>query len=201
MFCPSCGSDQAGQYCRACGTDLRSVRVALDKPEAITVTGSAREEIGRAVADKIRELKSAKELSKVVEGVLPEIDKFLEPPEEKRLRRIRQGTVTAAIGLATGLAFTIFGFALKVEEMVFLGCLGFVLLLIGLGVMVNGWYFTVAGTFDFDNEPLPDNLQKTLRTSAPQPLAPEPSFSNSVTEHTTHQLPEVPIRTRKAQRE
>jgi hypothetical protein len=199
MFCPSCGSDQAGQYCRACGTDLRSVRVALDKPEAITITGSAREEIGRAVADKIRELKSAKELSKVVEGVLPEIDKFLEPPEEKRLRRIRQGTVTAAIGLAAGLAFTIFGFALKVEEMVFLGCLGFVLLLMGLGVMVNGWYFTVAGAFE--DEPLPEAVPKILRTPAPPPALPEDSYSSSVTEHTTHQLPDLPVRARKAQRE
>ncbi len=199
MFCPSCGSDQSGQYCRSCGADLRSVRLALDKPEAVSPTGSAREEIGRAVADKIRELKSAKELSKVVEGVLPEIDKFLEPPEEKRLRRIRQGTVTSAIGLAAGVAFTIFGFAMKSEEAVFLGCLGFILLLIGLGVMVNGWYFTVAGAFD--GEPLPDSLQKTLRTPESKSFAPEPPFSNSVTDHTTHQLPEVPVRTRKAQRE
>src|SRR5437764_1387601 len=31
MYCPSCGSEerQASQYCRACGTDLRPVRIGL----------------------------------------------------------------------------------------------------------------------------------------------------------------------------
>jgi hypothetical protein len=198
MFCPNCGSEQKGQYCRSCGADLRNVRVALEKPEAI-IPVSAREEIGRAFADKIRELKSAKEMAKVVEEVLPEIDKFLETPEERRLRRIRRGTITSAIGLSAGLAFTIFGAIFSVEEFVFLGCMGFVLLLIGLGVMVNGWYFTVAGAFE--DEPLPEAVPKILRTPAPPPALPEDSYSSSVTEHTTHQLPDLPVRARKAQRE
>lgn len=197
MFCPSCGSDQSGQYCRSCGADLRPVRLALEKPEAITgTTNSARTEIGRAVADKIRELKSWKDVSKVVEGVLPELEKFLETPEEKRLRRIRQGTITSAIGLSAALAFTVFGFASQQEEFVVLGCLGFVLLIIGLGVMINGWHFTVAK--NSEPEPLPDALQKMLRTPAPTAVAQDDSYSSSVTEHTTHQLPELPVRTRKA---
>jgi len=76
MFCPSCGSEerQASQYCRACGTDLRPVRVSLERPDSITVSAvSAREEIGRAVAAKIREVQNARELKKVAEDVLPEI--------------------------------------------------------------------------------------------------------------------------------
>ncbi len=195
MFCPSCGSDQVGQYCRSCGADLRSIRLALEKPEAIT-SGSAREEIGRAVADKIRELKSVKELSKVVEEVLPEIDKFLETPEEKRLRRIRRGTITSAIGLSAALAFTIFGFMANVEEFVFLGCLGFVMLVIGLGVMLNGWHFTVAQKQQ--PEPLPDAVQKILQTSSP----PQGNmFATSVTDHTTHRLPEPPARARQVKSE
>jgi hypothetical protein len=200
MFCPTCGSDQSGQYCRACGADLRVVRAALEKPATLaTSTASARDEIGRAVADKIRELKSWKDLSKVVEGVLPEIDKFLETPEEKRLRRIRGGTITSAIGLAAGLGFTIFGAMANVEEFVLLGCLGFVLLLIGLGVMLNGWHFTVPQKSE--PVPLPDAVQKILRTSASPSAIQDDSFSNSVTEHTTHQLPELPVRTRKAKLE
>jgi len=35
--------------------------------------------------------------------VLPKIDKFLESHEEKRLRRLRSGVVTALIGLAVGI--------------------------------------------------------------------------------------------------
>jgi hypothetical protein len=195
MFCPSCGSDQAGQYCRSCGSDLRSIRLALEKPEALTC-GSAREEIGRAVADKIRELKSWKDLSKVVEGVLPEIDKFLETPEEKRLRRIRRGTIISAIGLSAGVAFTIFGFMANVEEFMFLGCLGFVMLMIGLGVVLNGWHFTVAQKQQPDV--LPDAVQKILRTPTPQTIAQDDSFATSVTDHTTHQLMEPQARSREA---
>src|SRR6185369_3315944 len=102
MFCPSCGSEerQASQYCRACGTDLRVVRVSLERPDTITASAvTAREEISRAVAQKIREVQDAHELKKIAEDVLPEIEKFLESPEEKKLRRIRAGVIVAASGL------------------------------------------------------------------------------------------------------
>src|SRR5215831_6931799 len=102
MFCPSCGSEerQASQYCRACGTDLRAVRVSLERPDSITASAvSAREEIGRAVAQKIREVEDARELKKVAEDVLPQIEKFLESPDEKRLRRMRAGVIVSALGV------------------------------------------------------------------------------------------------------
>lgn len=192
MFCPSCGSEQAGQYCRACGADLRAIRLAVERPTSLTAaTSSAREEIGRAVADKIRELKSAKELSKVVEDVLPEINKFLEAPEEKRLRRIRRGTITSAIGLSMALAFTIFGVAVKDEGFFFFGAMGFMMLLIGLGVLLNGWHFTMVQTPS--EKLLPEALQKALHTAAPPSLQ-DDSFLTSITEHTTHQLPELHAR-------
>ncbi len=94
MYCPTCGSEerQLSQYCRVCGTDLRAVRVTLERPDAITESAvSARDHIGRAIADKIRMTESASELQKVAEEVLPEIEKFLESPAEKRLRRLRAG--------------------------------------------------------------------------------------------------------------
>src|SRR3954468_4473352 len=102
MFCPSCGSEerQRSQYCRACGADLAKVRVGLERPDEITASAvSARDEIGRAMAAKVRELDSARELKKFAEDILPEVEKFLESPQEKRLRRVRKGVVTAAFGL------------------------------------------------------------------------------------------------------
>ena len=93
MFCPSCGSEerQASQYCRACGTDLRPVRVSLERPDSITASAvTAREEIGRAVAQQIRQVEDTNDLKKVAEDVLPQIEKFLESPDEKRLRLERR---------------------------------------------------------------------------------------------------------------
>src|SRR6266851_3289616 len=81
MFCPSCGSEerQASQFCRACGSDLRAVRVSLERPDSITASAvTARQEIGRAIAEKIREVDDAYELKKVAEDVLPQIEKFLQ---------------------------------------------------------------------------------------------------------------------------
>jgi len=101
MFCPSCGLEerQLNQFCRACGADLRLFRNALERPDNITQSAvSAHKEIGSAIAAKIRETKSAGELAKVTRKVLPEIEKFLESPEEKRLRRVRGGTMVASIG-------------------------------------------------------------------------------------------------------
>src|SRR5207249_3061609 len=102
MFCPSCGAEerQPSQFCRACGTDMRIIRAALERPDVITDSAAkARDEIGRAIASKIKELQSTKELKKVAEDVLPEIEKFLESPKERRLRRLRAGVITAAVGL------------------------------------------------------------------------------------------------------
>src|SRR5687767_9713696 len=106
MFCPGCGLEdkQANQFCRACGTDFRSVRYALEKPDSITASAaSARDDIGRAIAAKIRESRTADELATVTEEVLPEIEKFLESPEEKRMRRMRVGMMLSTIGLGTTL--------------------------------------------------------------------------------------------------
>jgi hypothetical protein len=149
MFCPSCGSEerQASQFCRACGTDLRPVRVSLEQPDSITASAvSAREEIGRAFAQKIREVQDARELKKVADHVLPQIKKFLESPEEKRLRRMRAGVITAASGFGTiilglVLASVIYG---SVGQTLTVGGagLGLLMFLVGLGLVLNGVRFT-----------------------------------------------------------
>ena len=148
MFCPSCGSEerQASQFCRACGTDLRPVRMSLERPDSVTTSAvNARDEIGRAVAQKIREVHDARELKKVAEDVLPEIEKFLESYEERRLRRVRAGIVTAASGLG-GALFMILMSAIthgpESEKYLGFSGLGFAAFLIGIGLIINALYFT-----------------------------------------------------------
>lgn len=211
MFCPGCGSEerQASQFCRACGTDLRAVRVSLEQPDSITASAvSAREDIGRAVAAKIREVQNADELAKVAEEVLPEIEKFLESPAEKRLRRIRDGVITAAIGLGVGVPALASTAVVHKEELILvllmvIGCAA-VCFVVGLGLVLNGLLFTRPREGVKDHSADAD-LQKLLDDGYTPPQlrsgAEAPSLSrtqttsslahvadSSVTEHTTHHL-------------
>ena len=196
MFCPSCGSEerQISQFCRVCGADLRAVRVSLEKPDAITASAaSARDEIGHAIADRIRDLETAQDLKHVVEDVLPEIEKFLESPQQRRMRTVRQGVVTSAVGLGATLFFLIWG--LNDREMLIFAGLGITTFLIGLGLMVNALLFTVpkqsAPPVSLDSGRLKqltrpaDRITDRELTTA-EPLAAPPS----VTEQTTHHLRE-----------
>jgi hypothetical protein len=211
MYCPSCGSEerQATQFCRACGVDLRTVRVGLEHPDAITASAvSAREEIGRAVAQKIREIEDPHELRSVTASVLPEIEKFLESHEEKRLRRLRTGMITALVGLGLGVPALVFTSVYTNQDIV--GYLGLALILAavtfatGLGLLVNGLIFTKPRPGLQDNSSgvrIQNLLDKGLGppqlrlSSEAQPLVRAATTSNltqapgsSVTEHTTHHL-------------
>lgn len=192
MFCPGCSLEEIhdNQYCRACGTDLRPVRYALEKPDTITASAvSAREEIGRAVAAKIMETRSVKELAKVTEDVLPEIEKFLESPAEKRLRRMRAGTIVSAVGVGTAFGLTIASFFMDKEDMLFLAALGLITFFIGIGLILNAIYFTVPKKSLHDKSGDAAS-QRELDANTSDLLMPETggqTFS-SVTEHTTRQL-------------
>src|SRR5712671_6823019 len=144
MYCPTCGSEerQISQYCRACGTDLRVVRRGLETPDTITASAvSAREQISKVMAEKIREMESSVDLKRVAEDVLPQIEKFLESPEEKRLRRVRAGVVVAATGI--GAALLIFLMSLGAHDLIPFIALGVITFLIGLGMILNGLAFTI----------------------------------------------------------
>src|SRR6266853_6241877 len=151
MYCPSCGSEerQMSQYCRACGTDLRPVRVSLERPDSVTASAvTAREEIGRAMAAKIRDVDDS-HLHRIAEDVLPQIEKFLESPEEKRLRRMRNGVITAASGLGASVLGLLVIAALQdskaaeaIPLVAFLVGLGVLTFLIGSGLVLNGMLFT-----------------------------------------------------------
>ena len=208
MFCPNCGSEerQATQYCRACGVDLRAIRVSLERPDSITASAvSAREEIGRAVAQKIREVEDAKDLKGVVEDVLPQIEKFLESYEEKRLRRVRAGTIIAASGLGAGTLGLIMSAVVTgpdIEAALWIGGLGITAFTLGLGFILNGLLFTKPRKA-LDNRSPEAKIQNLLDSaytppqvrSGETPMLRSPTTSNlsankgaSVTEHTTLNL-------------
>ena len=202
MYCPSCGSEerQRSQFCRACGTDLRVVRNTLENPDAITQSAiSAREHIGMAVADKIRQMKTAKDLENIAEDVLPQFEKFLESPEERRLRRVRTGVITAAVGFGASVAF--FLAAMDKSDLFPFITPFFITFLVGLGVIINGLLFTLprkslpgdardaleqrmldaGGNRSLYEAPAPGNLTNELEpANKPQPI--------SIAGHTTHHL-------------
>ena len=212
MYCPSCGSEerQLSQFCRACGTDLRIVRNSLENPDAVTQSAiSAREQIGMAVADKIRQMSTAKDLERVAEDVLPHFEKFLESPEEKRLRRIRAGIITAAIGL--GATIVVIIMAMDQMDLLPLITPALITFLVGIGVIINGLLFTLprktlpGDAYDALSQkvldsggninripfeaPVPANLQAGASltnelTGELEPARRQPS----ITEHTTHHL-------------
>jgi hypothetical protein len=122
------------------------VRISLERPDSITASAvTAREEIGRAVAARIREVQDARELKKVAEDVLPQIEKFLESPEEKKMRRIRAGVVVAAAGLGGTVFMALMSaFAHGPDSETFMGVagLGVACFLIGIGLIINALFFT-----------------------------------------------------------
>lgn len=189
MYCPTCGSEerQPSQFCRACGTDMRAVRITLERPDAVTESAVfARDQIGRAVADKIRTTKSAGQLKKVAEEVLPEIEKFLESPTEKRLRRLRTGMMTSFIGIGATVGAVI---ASMVEEDLFIMIIpAMIMLFIGLAIILNGLLLTIPRK----QLGAPSNDAVNPITFIPPALTASPEQAervlSSVTEHTTHQL-------------
>ncbi len=210
MYCPGCGSEdrQASQYCRACGTDLRTVRMSIERPDSITASAvTAREEIGRAFAEKIREVDDSRDLKRVAEDVLPQIEKFLESYAEKRLRRVRAGVIVAASGFGAGILGLIMSAVLRGpdgESALILVGLGAIAFAIGLGLMMNGLLFTRPrqGIADHSADARLQNLldsgyapPQSGSGRESQPTFKSPTTSNlsqaagsSVTEHTTHHL-------------
>ena len=167
------------------------MRITLERPDSITASAiSARESIGLAVAERIRLIEKTKDLEHIAEDVLPQIEKFLESPEERRLRRIRAGLITAAIGLGASVG----AFLLALADSDFIPMLvpTLVVFLVGLGIMINGLWFTIPRRelppthFDAFPQEL-DSLQQTqkqnLTPNSYQALSP-----SSITEHTTHHL-------------
>ena len=197
MFCPNCGVEdrKQSQFCRACGVELRLVRTALARPDAITTSAvTARDEIGQAIAAKIKELESADDLKEVVEDVLPQVEKFLESPAERRLRGLRQGILTSAIGLGTMLFCVVMGFIIHSDDgEIMLGLAGgggIILFLIGVGMIINARWLTVLSNQTEQSPAISTQINAGMMTD---PLPQEfpsalPAKGESVIEGTTRQL-------------
>src|SRR6185295_5682786 len=200
MYCPTCGSEerQLSQYCRACGTDLRVVRKGLEQPDTITASAvSAREQISRALAEKIRQMESSNDLKRVAEDVLPQIEKFLESPEEKRLRRVRAGVITAAAGLGSALLVFLIVASHQAFDLIPFIALGAIAFFVGLGMVINGLVFTVPRKTLADRSADAESQRRLEAAGTAQQLSASTNGlssgdriapRSSVTEHTTHQL-------------
>jgi hypothetical protein len=189
--------------------------MSLERPDSVTASAvTAREEIGRAVAAKIREVEDSRDLKRVAEDVLPQIEKFLESPEEKRLRRLRSGVITAAIGLGASILAVLIFFAIvdtKDQDAISIAAglcgMGVITFLIGLSLVLNGMLFTKPGkalkdaTADaqaqgrLDAAGGPPQLRpatevpELFRSPTTSELAAaELRSGGSITEHTTHHL-------------
>ena len=180
------------------------MRRGLERPDTITASAvSAREQISQMMAEKIREMEGSRELKQVAEDVLPQIAKFLESPEEKRLRRVRAGVVTAAIGL--GAALLVFLMALRASDLFPFVSLGLITFLIGIGLVINGFAFTIPRkTLEDRSDDAESQRELEARGQSSYPanqLSPGSQVTNdlpsanvriagrpSVTEHTTHHL-------------
>ena len=211
MFCPGCGlkEERAVQFCRACGADLGAVRESLERAEAAeqpSVT-AAREEIARAIAARIKEGQWWQ-----VGSLAPQAERLFESPrerrerlrrrdEEKRLERLRGGTITAAVGLGLVVLFQLLR-VMDNRAVVLIGP-SLIVLLVGLGVILNGLLFTIPkGSQGPDAAPdatpslLNDNATSELDEPRPELDAASPSFiPASVTEQTTKHLRGDPPKT------
>ncbi len=216
MFCPGCGvkEERSLQYCRSCGTDLGAVRNGLSQPEgAASSAMAAREEMARALAVKIQQGEWWQ-----TQSLVAEMANLFESPEERRLRwlhtveaarlrRIRGGVITSAVGLGEILLCLLLS-VLKPDLLLLAGP-GVVVFLIGLAVLLNGFVFSrhkisaqsslTAGErgnetsleglverFNQNDRAAP--VARTTDTLA-EPDPARPAFSaGSVTEQTTRQL-------------
>ena len=209
MFCPSCGvkEDQLTQFCRTCGTDLRVVRGSLEQADQATASSvAAREEVARAVAARIQEGQWWQ-----VGAMVPEVERLFESPqmlelrllreaEAQRLRRLRTGVITSAIGLGTILLTVLISLA-KPDALLLLGP-SVIVLLVGLGIVINGLLFTVPKMSRTSRK---DDSQKqeTFVSSSSSPAettgdlaSARPSFlPSTVTDHTTRHLSSELVKT------
>jgi len=144
------------------------------------------------MAERIRLIEKAKDLEHIAEDVLPQIEKFLESPEERRLRRVRAGLITAAIGFGATAGAFVFALNNKADFIPVVG-IAFILFMVGLGVMINGLWFTVPRkqlpSSMFENLP-PELFEPAQRpiTSTQNTAPVRQSLPSSITEHTTHHL-------------
>ena len=192
MFCAACGAEDRtrSQFCRSCGAELHAVRAAMENPEPLTRAGAAaREEIGRAIAAKIEEIHNASDLRRVVQDVLPRVEKFLESAVDRRLRHIREGIITSSVGVGVILFFLLISVITGTPEVMIAGGAGIIVLAIGLGILLSAMAHGPAAKRPAAPPPRALDTGEQLHAYL-QPIAPPSRIPGiaSVTEGTTRQL-------------
>jgi len=199
--CPACGADipQPAPYCRKCGVDVRAVQMALDKPD-IATGAAGRDEVLRAIADKVREMRIDEDFNDSVKEILSEVEQILQSPEEKRLKQIRDGVHYFSLGLGIALYFLLREVFLTEGSIVLAAAI--VALTVGLGYIINGAFFSIPGNQRKRastemragaNEAFATNDQRTTQKPLTE-LSSQPSLqpSLSVADETTRQLQPEP---------
>jgi hypothetical protein len=193
MFCPNCGEKENNlvQFCRTCGANLLVVRDSLQEADNYTASAiNAREEIARAALAKIKEGQWWQ-----VGMIVPEVEKLFESPAERSLRQqredeqrklklLRDGTLTTAVGFGLVVLFLVA--SLAQANAFFLIGPALLVLLIGLGIVINGLFFAdpkrLAGKSLDNKTPLDASDRQTGRANEPKSLI---SSAQSVFEHTS----------------
>jgi len=165
MFCPQCGSTQSDdlKFCKSCGANLQALRQVMatrDPDEKFDWSKTW-------VADMFMSSDQAlKQQAKVewLRGV---------NPEERRLREIKGGVITASVGLGLMLLLMVFMGGIvasgrvsdaAAEILSRLWIVGVLPLLIGAALVFNGMFISKRGELSSDEE-----------TTAPEKLAAPPA--------------------------
>jgi hypothetical protein len=130
------------------------------------------------------------ELKKVAEDVLPQLEKFLESPEEKRLRRIRTGMITTSVGLGVTIAFGLASIFVD-NDLLVIAAAGLVAFFIGLSFVINGMFHTIPQKTLADNSPDGKRQLELDKATTNELISPKPvNLFSSITETTTRNLQE-----------
>jgi hypothetical protein len=153
---------------------------------------TAREEIGRSIALKIREVQSGKDLQQIAERVLPQITEFLRSPEEMRLSRVRAGMVAASVGISATILFVVVSMVPGNERFLIVAAAGLIPFFIGISILLNGLYFTIPKDRKLNPKSSESELNVIMdpghQTARELVGTVQPPDVPSVTEHTTHHL-------------
>ena len=147
------------------------------------------------MADKIREFESSKDLKRIAEDVLPELEKFLESPAEKRLRRIRNGVMVACIGLAVSIGMFVFAVLSKNSDNIMLVVGGLVTFFVGVAIVTNGYFHTIpsekkdVATADQFSLGSLGGTTSELKLSQGEPQQPFRSVTEGTTTHLAEKQP------------
>jgi hypothetical protein len=114
------------------------------------------------------------------------MEKFLESPAEKRLRRMRVGTIVSSIGLGAALMFILL--ATNGSNTLHLIGAGIVTFCIGLGIILNALLFTLPKK-SLTGKSTDAESQREIDSNTNELVLPEASqIFTSVTEETTRHL-------------